>query len=81
MATKEVTIIIEQFDNGITFRWAEKDAEIDVVNKLIMEDNINEEVGKEIFSDIKDLMDRVSCNKVRLEIKYEPIRDNINLKK
>ena len=64
-----VTIDIEQFDNGITLKW--KDSENHDPEALVALDRDKENaIGKMIWDDIKKAMDSAITNKVRMEIKY-----------
>ena len=61
-------IIIEQFDNGITITNKNEDGSM---SKTVSLDHSKEsEIGKEIWSDIKYIMDKFMCNKVQMEINY-----------
>ena len=61
-------IIIEQFDNGITITNKNEDGSM---SKTVSLDHSKEsEIGKEIWSDIKYIMDKFICNKVQMEINY-----------
>lgn len=73
---KEITIIIEQFSNGLTFRWRDNSGEVDPADRVIINGKEAEEIGNEIFGDIQMVMNESQCNKVRMEIKYKPIEDN-----
>jgi hypothetical protein len=76
MADKEVTIVIEQFDNGFAFRWKDNNGEVDDANIVALKDNIDKALGSEIMSDITSLMDTTISNKVRMEIKYYSIEED-----
>jgi hypothetical protein len=76
MADKEVTITIEQFDNGFAFRWKDNNGEVDDANIVALKDNIDKALGSEIMSDITSLMDTTISNKVRMEIKYYSIEED-----
>ena len=70
---QNVEIIIEQFDNGITFHWHDLGGECNDEKLVIPEHSQHSEVGKSIMGDVKNVMDGAVTNKVRLTIKYEPI--------
>ena len=76
MADKEVTIVIEQFDNGFAFRWKDNNGEVDDANIVALKDNIDKALGSEIMSDITSLMETTLSNKVRMEIKYYSIEED-----
>ena len=76
MADKEVTIVIEQFDNGFAFRWKDNNGEVDDANIVALKDNIDKALGSEIMSDITSLMDTTLSNKVKMEIKYYSIEED-----
>ena len=76
MADKEVTIVIEQFDNGFAFRWKDNNGEVDDANIVALKDNIDKALGSEIMSDITSLMDTNICNKVKMDIKYYSIEED-----
>lgn len=66
-------IIIEQFDNGITITNKNEDGSM---SKTVSLDHSKEsEIGKEIWSDIKYIMDKSMCEKVKMEIKYAVVDD------
>ena len=54
---------IEQFDNGITIRWQDKDGDRAIV---IPDHSINAEVGKIIMENVKSVMDMNTTNKIIL---------------
>ena len=76
MADKEVTIVIEQFDNGFAFRWKDNNGEVDDANIVAFKDNIDKALGSEIMSDITSLIDTTLNNKVKMEIKYYSIEED-----
>lgn len=64
----KATIRVEQFDNGITLKWA-MDGETE---HLVATDSEKERVlGKMVWEDIKHLMDNYTCNQVVLNIEYK----------
>lgn len=71
--TQNAEIIIEQFDNGITLHWRDLDGATDDEKLVIPEHMQNNEVGKSIMGDVKNVMDGAVTNKVKLTIKYEPL--------
>lgn len=69
----ETEIIIEQFDNGITITNKNEDGSM---SKTVSLDHSKEsEIGKEIWSDIKYIMDKSMCEKVKMEINYAVVDD------
>ena len=67
------TLKIEQFDNGITLKSDDGD---NVVAIVVPEAHIKAEIGSEVWADIKNLMDVKACNKVKVTIEYEPIKED-----
>lgn len=67
------TLKIEQFDNGITLKSDDGD---NVVAIVVPEAHIKAEIGNEVWTDIQCLMNRETCNKVKVTIEYEPIKED-----
>lgn len=67
------TLEIEQFDNGITLKSYDGD---NVVALVVPDAHVKAEIGGEVWADIQNLMDRVACNKVKVTIEYEPIKED-----
>lgn len=64
----KTNIIIEQFDNGIAITNINEDGSI---SKTVSLDHSKEsDIGKELWSDIKYIMDKSMCDKVKMEINY-----------
>lgn len=72
----KVKITIEQFDNGISFRWANGDVceDVDGTSFVALDANKKKEIGAIIWEDIKCVMDNVPCNKVEMTIEYKPVK-------
>ena len=70
---QNVQIEIEQFDNGITYRWHDLDGEFSDDSSVAIEKQEADIIGKDIWGDIKNVMDCSCENKVRMTIKYEAI--------
>ena len=67
------TIIIEQFDNGITIKATNDEG---TERRVAMEHQKEQEIGKEIWETIRFLMDKYLCNKVEMKIDYNPFTQN-----
>ena len=64
------TIIIEQFDNGITIKATNEEGD---ERRVAMEHQKEQEVGKIIWETVKFLMDKHITSKVRMTIDYKAI--------
>lgn len=69
----EVTMTVEQFDNGISIKWRDENGKYDPQNIIAVDDNKQEEIGKCIWEDIKILMDANLTNSVELQIRYKAL--------
>lgn len=69
----ETQIDIEQFDNGYTLRAYGDEG--DLVSIVVLDADIESQLGKMILEDVKHIQDREMTNKVKMEIKYEPINE------
>ena len=67
-------IIIEQFDNGISLKW-ESGETPDTQAVVVLEDYTEKELGKMIWEDVDFTMNKETCNKVELEIDYNPVKE------
>lgn len=63
------TVIIEQFDNGISYKWDSDNA--DPTYMVSLDVTRNQDIGKELWSDIVNFMDENSVSKVKLTITIE----------
>lgn len=63
------TVIIEQFDNGISYKWESDNA--DPTHMVSLDVTRNQDLGKELWSDIVNFMDENSVSKVKLTITIE----------
>ena len=61
------TIIIEQFDNGITIKATNDEG---TERRAAMDHQKEQEIGKTIWDTVKFLMDKNISNCVEIEIKY-----------
>lgn len=59
-------IIVEQFDNGISLKWSSN--ECDPVSIVAQEFDEERTLGKMIFEDIKQVMNKAMTNTVTLNI-------------
>lgn len=62
-------ITIEQFDNGMTFKWESSDRYNTSV--VAVEGGEIEALGKMVMDDIESVMNRETCNSVVMEIEYK----------
>ena len=65
------TIIIEQFDNGITIKSTNEEG---TERRVALEHSKEQEIGKMIWETIRFLMDKDLVNTVAMEIDYLPIK-------
>lgn len=63
------TIIIEQFDNGITIKATNDEG---TERRVSLEHTKEQEIGKVIWETIRFLMDKHLCNTVAMKIDYTP---------
>ena len=63
------TVIIEQCDNGISYKWESDNA--DPTHMVSLDVTRNQDLGKELWSDIVNFMNENSVNKVKLTITIE----------
>lgn len=68
-------ITIEQFDNGITLKWEDLGGATDSMAIVATDMDKERVIGKNIYDEIKCVMDGSLCNKVKMTIKYEPINE------
>ena len=61
------TIIIEQFDNGITIEATNDEG---TERRVSLEHSKEQEIGKLIWETVHFLMDRETTNTVKIEIDY-----------
>ena len=64
------TIIVEQFNNGITIEATNDEG---TERRVAMDHSKEQEIGKIIWESIKFIMDKDMTNTVRLEIDYSKI--------
>jgi hypothetical protein len=62
----KTTITIEQFDNGISIKETDEDGDTQAIVSL--DRTKEEEIGKVIWEDIKNMMDDESANIVTMNI-------------
>ena len=68
------TLEIEQFDNGITLKSDDGDNNAFAV--VVLDAHVKAEIGNEVWADIQSLMNKEACNKVKVMIEYEPIKED-----
>lgn len=61
------TIIIEQFDNGITIEATNDEG---TERRVSLEHSKEQEIGKMIWETVRFLMDKETTNTVKMEIDY-----------
>lgn len=64
------TIIVEQFDNGITIEATNDEG---TERRVALDHSKEQELGKIIWESIKFIMDKDMTNTVRMEIDYSKI--------
>lgn len=64
-------VIVEQFENGISFQWKDAQGEFSETKKIAYEGDKVNMLGEEIMSDIDHVLDTTLKDKVRLVIAYE----------
>ena len=62
----KTTLTIEQHDNGIVLR-SESDG-VDPTSIVILDSDIHRAIGKEVWGDISDTMNKHLANRVRVEV-------------
>lgn len=67
---KKVKIEVEQFDNGITARWEDIDGAVDPEKSLGVKGNEAVCIGKQIWSDIHEILATQPTDKVIINIQY-----------
>ena len=70
----KVTIVVEQFDNGITIKWKDAEGEHDPQAIVALDRDKEMSIGKTIWEDVKMIMDSQLCNAVEMEIEYKPMK-------
>ena len=63
-------ITVEQFDNGITLKWASQDDVYDPQYIVALDEDRESAIGKMIWDDIRLMMDSNLSNCVSMEIYY-----------
>ena len=64
------TIIIEQYDNGITITATNEDV---TVRRVSLDHSKEQEIGKMIWETVRFMMDKNLVNTVAIEIQYNHI--------
>lgn len=72
----KATILIEQFDNGISIKWSGPDMEEAPHDIVALDRDKEQAIGKMIFEDIKQLMDSELVCIVKMNIEYQPIKED-----
>jgi hypothetical protein len=71
----KATIIIEQFDNGISIKWSDPDMETDPHDIVALDRDKENAIGKMVWEDITDLMNSELASIVKLTIEYQSIKE------
>ena len=66
-------INIEQFDNGITLRCEDLDGMADPTAKVVLERDVFEAIGKEVWDDVQHVMNAASENAVEIIIETKAV--------
>lgn len=66
----QVTINIEQYDNGIALKWRDDEGRTDSEAIIAYDRDKESVIGKMIWNDIKEAMDAALTNTVRMKIDY-----------
>lgn len=67
-------INIEQFDNGITLRCEDLDGMADPTAKVVLDRDVMEAIGKEVWDDVKHVMNAASDNAVEIIIETKAVK-------
>ena len=70
------TIIFEDCDNGIYLNIHSEDPDEEDAALVFKNDEKNEGVGNFILEDVRHILDVELCNKVKITINIEPIKEN-----
>lgn len=70
------TIIFEDCDNGIYLNIHPEGPDACDAALVFENDKKNEGVGNLILEDVKHILDTELCNKVKITITYEPIKED-----
>ena len=71
--TKQVKMIVEKYDNGISIYWTDLNGEADDVKIVSLESTMERGIGNMILDDIKHILDNAVADKVELDIRYKPL--------
>lgn len=66
-------IIVEQFEQGITIRWNDVDGNVDPSKALAAKGSEELILGKEIWSDISEILDNSLTDRIRIKLEYEEL--------
>ena len=66
-------INIEQFDNGITLRCEDLDGLADPTAQVVLERDVFEAIGKEVWDDVQHVMNAASENVVEIIIETKAV--------
>lgn len=71
----KATILIEQYDNGISLKWRDCDGNIEPEYLVALEGDQVNTIGNTIWEDIKSVMDSKFVNIVKLTIEYQAMEE------
>lgn len=72
--TMKAKITVEQFDNGISLKWEGFETP-DMQAVVALEHDKEKTLGKMIWEDVYTLMNLETCNKIEMEIEYNPVKE------
>lgn len=72
----EEIIIFEDCDNGIYLNIHPEDPDEENIALVFKSDEKNEGVGNYILESVKHILDAELCNKMKITITYEPIKED-----
>lgn len=66
----KATILIEQFDNGISIKWSDPDMEVEPHDIVALDRDKEQAIGEMIWDDVRAFMDAKSANVVNMAIEF-----------
>ena len=71
----KVEITVEQFNNGISLKWRDRDGNIEPEDLVALKEDQVNTIGKIIWDDIELVMDNKLANIVKLTIEYQAMEE------
>lgn len=68
-------VIVEQYNNGISLKWKDIKGDIEPEAVVALDNDKTRTIGKIIWDDITLMMDRESCNVIKMTIEYQAIKE------